>query len=126
MTPSDVKPLQASPESAHDTADVLSAVVDSATAVARAELRLLKAEAKAWLTRVGVGLLLLWLSMLLLQVFVLVLSLTPVVAREHGWAIWGLMLLLAVVPLLGAVGFGLRELSRLKELGHGNNTHRDQ
>ena len=126
MTPSDVKPLQASPESAHDTADVLSAVVDSATAVARAELRLLKAEAKAWLTRVGVGLLLLWLSVLLLQVFVLVLSLGPVVAREHGWAILGLMLLLAVVPLLGAVGFGVRELSRLKELKNGNNTHRDQ
>lgn len=122
----DVKPSQASPEPTHDAADVLTAVVHSATAVARAEVRLAKAEAKAWLTRAGLGLLLLWLAVLLLQVFVLLLALLPVLATGHSWASLGLMLLLALVPAALAAVFAVRELGRLKELGNGNNAHRDQ
>jgi hypothetical protein len=122
----DVKPSQASPESAHEAADALTAVVDSATAVARAELRLLKAEAKAWLTRLGVGLVLLWLAVLLLQVFVFVLALSPVLATGHTWKALGLMLLLALLPTAAAAIFAARELGRLKELGNGNDAHRDQ
>lgn len=124
--PADVKPSPASHEPAHDTADVLSAVVDSATAVARAELRLLKAEAKAWLTRIGLGLLLLWLAVVLLQVFVLLLALSPVLAQGHPWSAVGLTLLLALVPAAAAAVFAVRELGRLKELGNGNHAHHDE
>ena len=124
----DVKPAQASPEPVRDAdaTDALAAVVNSATAVARAELRLMKAEAKAWLTRVGVSVGLLWLSMLLLQVFVLVLALTPVVAQGHPWQTWGLMLLLSLAPTAAAGWLALRELKRLKELGNEGNAERDQ
>jgi hypothetical protein len=124
----DVKPSQASSESLRDpdATDALAAVVNSATAVARAELRLVKAEAKAWLTRAGSSLVLLWLSLLFLQVFVLVLALTPVVAYAHPWQTWGLMLLLSLGPAIGLGLLALRELRRLKELGHESNAHRDQ
>jgi hypothetical protein len=124
----DVKPSQPSSESLRDAdaTDALAAVVNSATAVARAELRLVKAEAKAWLTRVGLSLALLWLLLLFLQVFVLVLALTPVVAQDHPWQTWGLMLLLALVPPVSVGLLALRELRRLKELGNESNAHRDQ
>ena len=124
----DVKPSQASPEPVRDVdaTDALAAVVNSATAVARAELRLLKAEAKAWLTRVGLGLGLLWLFMLLLQVFVLVLALTPVLAQGRSWQTWGLMLLLSLVPTAAVGWLALRELKGLKELGNEGNADRDQ
>ncbi len=118
----DVKP--AAP--AHEAADALSAVVNSATAVARAEVQLVKAEARAWLTRIGWGLLLLWLSMFLLQGFVLLLALTPVLAQGHGWQTWGLTLSLSAVPTVGVCLLAARELKRLKELGNGTNAHRDQ
>lgn len=123
----DVKPSQASSESLRDAdaTDALAAVVSSATAVARAELRLVKAEAKAWLTRVGFSLALLWLSLLFLQVFVLVLSLTPVVAQGHPWQTWGLMLLLALVPTISVGLLAQRELRRVKEFGNESNAHRD-
>lgn len=126
MTISEVKPSTASPEPAHEGSDVLAAVVDSATAVARAELRLLKAEAKAWLTRAGLGLFLLWIAVLLSQVFVLLLAISPVLAKGHAWTTLGLMLLLALVPAAAAAGFALRELGRLKELGNGNNAQRER
>jgi hypothetical protein len=124
----DVKPSQASPEPVRDAdaTDALAAVVNSATAVARAELRLMKAEAKAWLTRVGVSLGLLWLLLLLLQVFVLLLALTPVLAQEHPWQTWGLVLLLSLVPTASVGWLALRELRRLKELGNEGNADRDQ
>jgi hypothetical protein len=119
----DVKPSQASPEPLRDVdaSDALAAVVNSATAVARAELRLMKAEAKAWLTRVGLSLGLLWLFMLLLQIFVLVLALTPVLAQGRPWQTWGLMLLLSLVPTAVVGWLGLRELRGLKELGNEGN-----
>lgn len=120
--PSDVKPLQASPE----PTDALAAVVDSATAVARAELRLLKVEVKTWLTRVARGLVLLWISLLFLQVFVLLLALTPVFAQGHGWQTWGLTLSLSLVPAVVVGLLAVRELRRLKELGNGTNAHREQ
>lgn len=119
----DVKPSQASPEPAHEATDALTAVVESATAVARAELRLLKAEARAWLTRLGVSLILLWLAVLLLQVFVLVLALSPVLAAGHSWKALGSMLLLSLLPAAAAALFAARGLSRLKELGNGNDAH---
>jgi drug/metabolite transporter (DMT)-like permease len=124
----DVKPSQASPGPLRDAGatDALAAVVESATAVARAELRLMKAEAKAWLTRAAVSLGLLWLSLLLLQVFVLVLALTPVLAHGHPWQTWGLMLLLALLPTATAGGLALRGLKRLKEFGNEGNADRDQ
>jgi hypothetical protein len=122
----DVKPSQASPESTHEAADVLSAVVESATAVARAEVRLLKAEAKAWLSRVGLGLLLLWLAVLLSQVFVLLLALSPVLAQSQAWTTVASMLIVALVPAALCAAFAVREFGRLKELGNGNNAHRNQ
>jgi hypothetical protein len=122
----EVKPSRASPDSAHESADALAAVVNSATAVARAELRLLKAEVKNWLTRLGVGLVLLWLAMLLSQVFVLVLALSPVLAAGQTWKTLGLMLLLALLPAAATALFAARALGRLKELGNGNDAHRDQ
>ena len=124
----DVKPAQASPGPVRDAdaTDALAAVVNSATAVARAELRLMKAEAKAWFTRVGVSLGLLWLFMLLLQVFALVLALTPVVAEGHPWQTWGLMLVLALAPTAAVGWLALREVRRLKELRNEGNADRDQ
>lgn len=125
-----MKPSQASPEPLHggdaDATDALAAVVNSATAVARAELRLLKAEAKGWLTRVGWSLILLGLSLLLLQVFVLVLALTPLLAQGHPWQTWGLGLLLALLPTVTICWLALRELRRLKDLGNEGNAHRDR
>jgi hypothetical protein len=117
--PSDVGPSQASPAPIRDAAasEALAAVVESATAVARAELRLMKVEAKQWLTRAGVSLVLLWLSLLLLQVFVLVLALTPVLAQGHSWPTWGLALLLSLIPTITVGLLALRELKLLKELG---------
>jgi hypothetical protein len=128
VTPADVGPSQASPPPLGDAdaTDALAAVVQSATAVARAELRLMKAEAKAWLTRAGVSLVLLWLSLHLSQVFVLVLALTPVLAQEHPWPTWGLVLLLSLLPTAAVGLLALRELKRLKELGNEGNAHRDQ
>ena len=125
MTPFDVRPQASPPAPAHEAADALTAVVHSATAVARAELRLVKAETKAWLTRVGLGLLLAWLSALLLQVFVLLLALTPVLAAEHGGVAVGAMLLLALVPVLATGGFAWREFTRLKESRNGNDEQHD-
>ena len=123
----DVKPVPASPPApAHDAADALAAVVNSATAVARAEVRLAKAEAKAWATRIAGGLVMLWLSLLLLQVFVLVLALTPVLAEGHSWQTWGLTLLLSLLPTVIVGLLALRELKRLKELGNGTDAQHHQ
>lgn len=130
MTQADVKPSQASPgpmrDGDTDATDALAAVVNSATAVARAELRLAKAEAKAWLTHAGSGLVLLWLSLLFLQVLVFVVALLPVLAQGYAWQTWGLVLLLALVPTVSVCWLALRELKRLKELGNESNAHRDQ
>jgi hypothetical protein len=127
--PADVKPVQASPTPAHEThdaSDALSAVVHSATAVAQAELRLVKVEVRAWLTRMGYGLFLLWLSLLLLQVFVLLLALTPVLAQRASWMSLGLMLSLSLLPTVGALWLAARELRRPKELGNASDEKHDQ
>jgi hypothetical protein len=125
--PAAVKPLEASPASpALDASDALGAVVNSAAAVARAELRLAAAEARAWLTRIGFGLVLLWLSLSLCQIFVLLLALTPVLSQDHRWTSLGLMLCLSLVPAVSVSWLAVRELRRLKELGHGIGSHRDQ
>jgi hypothetical protein len=122
--PAAVTSAEASPHGV-DASDVLTAVVNSAAAVARAELRLAATEARAWLTRIGVGLVMLWLSLSLLQVFVLLLALTPVLSQDHHWKLLGLMLLLSLVPAVSVSWLALRELRRLKELGHGPESHHD-
>jgi len=121
----EVKPLPASPP-AVDASDALTAVVNSVTAVARAELRLAAAEARAWLTRIGIGLILLWLSLSLLQVFVLLLALTPVLSQDHRWTMLGLMLLLSLLPTVSVFWLAVRELRRLKEPGNASESHHDQ
>ncbi len=120
-----MKPSEASPP-ALDAADALTAVVNSATAVARAELRLAAAEARAWLTRIGLGLFLLWLSLSLIQVFVLLLALSPVLSQDHRWPLLGLMLLLSLVPTVSVSWLAIRELRRLKEFGNGTDAHHHQ
>jgi hypothetical protein len=99
-------------------AEALAGVVENATALARAELRLVATEARAWLVRVGLGLTMLWLSLLLIQVFVLLLALSPVLLKNAPWTSVGLMLLLSLVPTLAVLAFGLRELRRHKDVGH--------
>ncbi len=111
---------------ASDAADALTAVVHSATAVARAEVRLVAAEGKAWLTRIGLSIGLLWLSLSLLQLFVLLLALTPVLWKDHDWTALGLMLLLPLVPALSLGLLGWRQLRRLKEPGNGTDSRQDQ
>jgi hypothetical protein len=93
----------------------LAAVVENATALARAELRLGAAEARAWLIRIGFGLVVLWLSLLLAQVFVLLLALSPLLLKEHSVQAVGGMLALSLVPALVAGAFAARELRRLKK-----------
>ena len=108
-----------------DASDALTAVVNSATAVARAELRLAAAEARAWLTRIGFGLVMLWLSLLLAQVFVLLVAVAPVLSQDHRWTVLGLMLFLSLVPAVSVFLLAMRELRRVKELGHGTAPHHD-
>jgi hypothetical protein len=111
-----VEAVPAPQRSTLDTpAHALAAVVENATALARAELRLGAAEARAWLFRIGFGLVLLWLSLLLAQVFVLLLALTPLLLKEHSAGAVGLMLALAFVPAVAAGGFAALELRRLKK-----------
>lgn len=125
MTPAAVKPSEASPP-AVDASEALGAVVTSAMAVARAELRLAATEARAWLMKIGLGLILLWLSLSFGQVFVLLLALTPVLSQDHRWSLIGLTLLLSLVPTVSVSWLALRELRRLKELGHANEPRPDQ
>ena len=121
--PVEVKSSQAAPSV--DASDALTAVVNSATAVARAELRLAAAEARAWLTRIAFGLVMLWLSLLLAQVFVLLVALAPVLSQDHRWTMLGLMLLLSLVPAVSVYWLAMRELRRVKELGNGTEPHHD-
>lgn len=116
MTEAGVETAPASQRSGLDTpAHALAAVVENATALARAELRLGAAEARAWLIRIGFGLVLLWLSLLLLQVFVAVLVLTPLLLQHHSLTAVGAALGLALVPLLISAAFTVRELRRLRK-----------
>ncbi len=112
--PHDSRP---SPEHA---ADALAAVLENATALARAEVRLAAAEARAWLARIAIGLVALWLSLLLLQVFVLLLALAPVLSERTSWGGVAWMLALSLVPALVVLFLAVRELRRVKGVGHGN------
>jgi hypothetical protein len=99
--------------SALDTpAQAVASVIDNATALARAELRLGAAEARTWLVRMSVGLVLVWLSLLLIQVFVLLLALTPVLLDQHPLQTVLIMLAVALVPALGVGGLAVYELRR--------------
>ena len=108
-----------SPSRAPDNpADALATVIDNAAALARAELRLAAAEAKAWLVRIGLGVSLLCLGLLLTQTFVLLTALAALFVGTQAWPRVVLTLLLALAAPLAAFLFGARELRRLKELRH--------
>lgn len=111
--------MEAAPAPQRSTLDTpahaLAAVVENATALARAELRLGAVEARAWLIRMGFGLVLLWLSLLLLQVFVLLLALSPLLLKEHSAQSVAVVLGLALLPALISGAFAARELRRLKK-----------
>lgn len=99
-------------------ADAVAAVVEDVGRLARAELRLAATEARAWLTRVGLGLVLLWLSLLLVQVFVCLLALSPLLFADHPWPNVAAALALSALMATGASVFAVRELRRLKDVGH--------
>jgi Putative Actinobacterial Holin-X, holin superfamily III len=100
---------------AQSPARALSSVVDSVTALARAEVKLAAAEARAWLLRVGLGLGLLWLALLLFQVFAFTLALAPVLLVDRSWTSVAWMLGLSAVPTLVVSLLAARELKKLKE-----------
>jgi high-affinity K+ transport system ATPase subunit B len=99
-------------------AEALAAVVENATALARAELRLAATEARAWLVRIALGLTLLWLSLLMVQVFVLVLALSPLALADRPWSSVLLALGLALVPTTLVALLAARELRKVKDLPH--------
>ena len=124
MTQRSVEPSQASGSSVDTPAQALAAVVENAGELVRAELRLAATEARAWLVRLGLGLALLWLALVFFQVFALALALSPILLlKDQPWTSVGAMLLLALLPGLGASAFAARELRRLKELPHGSHDH---
>lgn len=101
--------------SSEKPSDALATVIDNATALARAELRLAAAEAKGWLIRAGLGLALVWLALLLTQVFVLVLALSPLALSEHSVPRVGVMLAVSLLPVLVVSAFAVRELRALRQ-----------
>ena len=104
-------------------AEALAAVVDNVTALARAELRLAAAEARAWLLRIGLGVALLWLGLMLTQVFALLVALSPVLLNAQSVTRVTLVLLLSLAPTLLVFLLFARELRKLKETTH--ESHRD-
>jgi len=102
--------------SADKPSDALATVIENATALARAELRLAAAEAKVWLIRAGLGLTLVWLALLLTQVFVLVLALSPLALSGHSGPRVAVMLAASLLPLLVVSALAARELRALKHL----------
>lgn len=99
--------------------DALATVIDNATELARAELRLAAAEAKAWLIRAGLGLALVWLALLLTQVFVFVLALSPLALSNHSGPRVAIMLAASLMPVLVVSALAARELRTLKRLQSG-------
>lgn len=99
-------------------AAALSAVVDDAAALAKAEVRLAVAEAKAWLVRLGLGLVLLWLLLSFLQVLMLLAALSPLALVHHSISRVALMLAIALVPTLCVGLLAWRELGRAKVAHH--------
>ena len=94
--------------------EALSLVAESTIALARAEIRLATAEAKAWVIRVGWGLGLLWLGLLLTQVFVLLAALAPVLLAARPWPAVVAGLALSLLAALSAFWFAARELRKVK------------
>lgn len=109
---------------ADNPAEALTAVVDSVGRLARAELRLAATEARAWLIRIGFGLVLLWLSLLLVQVFVCLLAVSPVLLTQHPWPSVAASLLLSLGLAAGVSLFAVRELRRMKDVGHDRESER--
>ena len=107
-------------------ARALASVVDNATALARAEVKLAAAETRAWLMRVGLGVGLLWLALLLIQVFALTLALTPVLLADKPWTTVVGMLLLSAIPAGLVAVFALRELMKLKETKNNGDSDADR
>jgi hypothetical protein len=96
--------------------EALVMVVENATALAKAELRLAAAEGRAWMMKAGLGLGLLWLTLLLTQVFALTVVLSPLVLSSRPWPVAAAMLLASIIPL-GLVGtLTLRELRSLRDV----------
>jgi hypothetical protein len=93
-------------------AQAVASVIDNATALARAELRLGAVEARAWLVRMSVGLVLVWLSLLLVQGFVLLLALTPLLLEQHSLASVLGMLAISMVLAAGVGALAAFELRR--------------
>lgn len=118
MTELGVGAPRKSPGNPENPADALAAVLDDATALARAEMRLAAAEARAWLIRIGFGLVLLWFALLLLQILVLLLALSPVLAQTSSWSSVGWALAIALVPAAIVTYLAARELGRAKDMSH--------
>lgn len=95
----------------------VAAVVDSVSALARAELRLAATEARPWLTRAVIGVVLLWLSLLLVQVFVVLLAISPLMFVSRPWPSVVACLLISLLLAGTSAGFAARELRKLKEVG---------
>lgn len=112
------------PESSRAPTDTparaLASVVDNATALARAELKLAAAEAKGWLIRAGLGIGLLWIAAASLQVFVLTLAIAPVLLVDKPWISVLVMLVLSAFPTIVAGVLAARELRKLREPGNEN------
>ncbi len=89
-------------------------VAESTIALARAEIRLATAEAKAWVMRVGRGLGLLWLGLLLTQVFVLLAALSPVLLAVQPWPGVAASVAISLLAALSAFWFAARELRKVK------------
>lgn len=126
MTPMGAEAPRSLRGSADTPAEAVVAVVDSVSALVRAELRLAATEARAWLFRIAFGLGLLWLALLLAQVFVLLLALSPALLKDQPWQSIALMLALSLLPLLGVALLARRELRRIKEVPHALATADDQ
>ncbi len=111
-------PRRVNTASPDNPGEALAAVVDNVGALARAELRLAAMEARAYVARVGVGLVLLWLSLLLIQVFACLLAMSPILFGSQPWpgVVW--MLGISFGLAVGVSIFAVRELRRLKDIGH--------
>lgn len=105
-------------------AEALAAVVDDIGRLARAELRLAATEARAWLARIGFGLVLLWLSLLLVQLFVCLLAVSPILLVGHPWSSVVVSLALSLLLAAGTSLLAVRELRRLKDVGHDRESER--
>ena len=91
-----------------------SSVAESTLALARAEVRLALAEAKALLFQVGRGLGLLWLGLLLTQVFVLLAALSPIFFSIWPWPVVVAALAISLATVLVTLGLAVRELRKVK------------